>query len=337
MDSKSPQSKGGKTRASRLSSEQRREIARRGAKARWHGVKSDGEELNLPKATHQGSMQIGDLVLDCYVLEDGRRVFHKRGMARALGMRSGGGNVFMRAMQRKGLGSEIDRKLLEKINNPFYFKPLTQDLAHGYEAEVLADVCKAIVRAGEAEKLTSSQQALAAEARILLNAFAKVGVTALVDEATGFQEVRSPDALRLLVQQYIEAEKREWEKQFPDEYYDELNRIYGSKRLTRTGTGRVIQNRPQHFAKFTRTYVYWPLENGAVLEELDRINPKINKRGTRRVRFHQHLSEGYGIEKLKRQVQEILTLVKVSDSVLQFKKLFIKRFAEGLRQPDLFD
>lgn len=282
-------------------------------------------------------MQIGDLVLDCYVLEDGRRVFHKRGMARALGMRSGGGNVFMRAMQRKGLGSEIDRKLLEKINNPFYFKPLTQDLAHGYEAEVLADVCKAIVRAGEAEKLTSSQQALAAEARILLNAFAKVGVTALVDEATGFQEVRSPDALRLLVQQYIEAEKREWEKQFPDEYYDELNRIYGSKRLTRTGTGRVIQNRPQHFAKFTRTYVYWPLENGAVLEELDRINPKINKRGTRRVRFHQHLSEGYGIEKLKRQVQEILTLVKVSDSVLQFKKLFIKRFAEGLRQPDLFD
>ena len=30
-------------------------------------------------------MTVGELDLDCYVLEDGRRVFHKRGMARALG------------------------------------------------------------------------------------------------------------------------------------------------------------------------------------------------------------------------------------------------------------
>lgn len=337
MSDESPQSKGGKSRAFNLSPEERREAARRAAIARWQGSPDKDPDLNLPRATHQGKMQIGDLELDCYVLEDGRRVFHKRGMARALGMRSGGGNVFMRAMQRKGLGSEVDQKLLERINNPFYFKPLTLDLAHGYEAEVLAEVCKAVIRADEAGRLTSSQKALAAQARILLNAFAKVGVTALVDEATGFQEVRSPDALRLLVQQYIEEEKREWEKQFPDEYYDELNRVYGSKRLTRTGSGKVIQNRPQHFAKFTRTYVYHPLENGAVLEELDKINPRIDKNGTRKARFHQHLTEGYGIEKLKRQMQEVLTLVKVSDSVPQFKRLFLKRFPSGPVQQDLFD
>lgn len=337
MVGNTPQSKGGKTRASNLSPEQRREIAKAGAKARWQpGSKSD-DEIDLPKATHQGKMQIGDLDLDCYVLEDGRRVFHKRGMAKALGMRSTGGNAFMKTMQRRGLGSELDRNLLEKINSPFYFKPLTPDLAHGYEAGILVNVCKAIERADKAGKLTATQQPLAAQARILLNAFAKVGVTALVDEATGFQEVRSPDALRLLVQQYIEEEKREWEKQFPDEYYDELNRLYGSKRLTQTGNGTIIQNRPQHFAKFTRKYVYHPLENGAVLEELDRINPKINSRGTRRARFHQHLSEGYGIEKLKRQVQEVLTLIKVSDGVSQFKRLFVKRFPDGPTQPSLFD
>lgn len=63
-------------------------------------------------------------------------------MARALGMKSEGGNVFMRAMQRKGLGSELDEKLVEKINNPFYFKPLTLDLAHGYEGEVLVEGSK---------------------------------------------------------------------------------------------------------------------------------------------------------------------------------------------------
>ena len=295
----------------------------------------DGEII-LPRATHQGQMAIGDLVLDCYVLEDGRRVFHKRGMAKALGMRSGGGNVFMRAMERKGLGSELPILLKENIRNPINFKPLTQDLAHGYEADVLSRVAEAIVNAGTNKKLTSSQEGLARQAQIILNAFAKVGVIALIDEATGYQQIRDPSALRILVQQYIEEEKREWQKQFPDSYYDELNRIYGSKKLTFNNAGTVIQNRPQHFAKFTRTYVYKPLENGAVLEELDRINPKINNAGTRRARFHQHLTQGYGIEKLQRQVQEAMTLLKVSDSINQFKRLFKKRFAGQTYQGDLF-
>jgi P63C domain len=116
-----------------------------------------------------------------------------------------------------------------------------------------------------------------------------------------------------------------------------LNRLYGSKRLTTTGSGAVIQNRPQHFAKFTRSHVYHPLENGTVLEELDRINPKIDKKGTRRARFHQHLTLGYGIEKLKRQVGEVMTLMKVSDTVGQFRRLFAKRFSQGGTQMDLLD
>lgn len=324
MADDTPQSLGGKARNEVLSKEEKREIAKRGARARWGERAAKASDPSLLRATHQGQMIVGGLELDCYVLEDGRRVFHKRGMAKALGMKSGGGNVFLRAMRRKGLGSEIGQELVASIENPINFKPLTQDLAHGYEATVLVEICKAIIRAAEADKLSETQNRLVLQARTILHAFAKVGVTALIDEATGFQQVRAPDALRLLVQQYIEEEKRQWQKQFPDDYYDELNRVYGSRRLTTTSSGAVIQNRPQHFAKFTRTYVYQPLENGAVLEELDRINPKVN--GSRRARFHQHLSEEYGLEKLKLQVREVLTLMKVSDNVNQFKRLFAKRF-----------
>jgi hypothetical protein len=79
------------------------------------------------------------------------------------------------------------------------------------------------------------------------------------------------------------------------------------------------------------------LANGAVLEELDRINPKIDQKGTRKARFHQHLSEGYGIEKLKRQVGEILTLIKVSDTVGQFKRLFSRRFPQAGTQLSFLD
>lgn len=330
--------KGGVARARKLSAEERSEIARHAAMARHSPPpppEPPADGIQLPKATHQGQMAIGDLLLDCYVLEDGRRVFHKRGMARALGLKSEGGNAFMKTMQGKGLGSSLSDSLREKIQNPINFKPLTVDLAHGYDADVLADVAKAVVAA--ADGLSKAQQPLVAQARILLNAFAKVGVVALIDEATGYQQIRDPKALRILVQQYIEQEKREWEKQFPDSYYDELNRLYGSKKLTHRANGVVIQNRPQHFAKFTRTYVYHPLENGAVLEELDRINPKIDAHGNRRARFHQHLTQGYGIEKLKHQVQEVQTLVAVSDTVGQFKKLFGKRFPTVGTQGELLD
>lgn len=283
-------------------------------------------QIDLPKATHQGQMPVGNLLLDCYVLADGRRVFHKRGMAKALGMVSAGGNAFMKTMSRKGLGSALPEKLREQIANPINFKPLTQDLAHGYDADILVNVAKAIVAADKAGLLTKAQQKLAIQAQVLINAFAKVGVVALIDEATGYQQIRNPEALRLLVQQYVDEEMRQWEKEFPDAFYDEINRMYGNKALKQTKTGIVVQNRPQHIAGFTRSYVYEPLENGEVLKELDRVNPVVDKKGTRKHRFHQHLKAGFGIEKLRRQVQEILTLVSVSDSVAQFKKLFAKRF-----------
>lgn len=82
-----------------------------------------GATDNLPKATHRGILPIGDLQLDCFVLADGRRVFHKRGMARALGLKSEGGNAFMKTLTGKKLGSELDLELWEKIENPIVFNP----------------------------------------------------------------------------------------------------------------------------------------------------------------------------------------------------------------------
>ena len=118
-------------------------------------------------------------------------------MANALGLKSEGGNAFMRTVTRKGIRSVIDENLWAKIENPIVFKPLISDLGHGYDADVLVDVCKAVIRAAEKDKLTTSQDPLVAQARILLQAFAKVGVAALIDEATGYQKIRSPDALRI--------------------------------------------------------------------------------------------------------------------------------------------
>jgi len=287
-------------------------------------ARPDTDEMII--ATHLGILPIGGLQLECYVLEDARRVFHKRGMAKALGLKSEGGNAFMKTLSRKGLGSEIDKELWKKIDNPAIFKSLGSDPAHGYEAEVLVDICKAVLRASEAGKLTKPQEPIANQSRAIINALAKVGIIALIDEATGYQSERSPDALRLLVDAYIEKEMREWEKEFPDDFYITLNKVYGSDPYVTRALGSVVINKPQNFGNFTNRFVYGPLENGEALKELQRINPQIDAKGTRKQRFHQFLKKGYGLEKLRAQRQEVLTMLKLSDNIEEFKQLYEKRF-----------
>ena len=120
-----------------------------------------GSEIGIVEATHKGVLPIGGLQLDCYVLSDGRRVFHKRGMAKALGLKSDGGNAFMKTLGGKKLGSELDEDLWEKIEDPILFKALGSDPAHGYEANVLVDVCKAVDRSERAGKITKAQEPMA--------------------------------------------------------------------------------------------------------------------------------------------------------------------------------
>lgn len=277
-------------------------------------------------ATHRGILPIGGLQLEVYVLESGRRVFAKRGMARALGLKSEGGNAFLKTLNGKKLGSEISEDLREKLENPIVFNVTGADPGHGFEAEVLVEVCKAVVRADDAGKLLDSQKAMAVQARAIVNALAKVGIAALIDEATGYQTERGPDALRLLVQAYIEQEKREWEKEFPDDFYLTLNKVYGSDPYIAKASGSLVINKPQHFGNFTNKYVYGPLEDGEVLKELQRLNPKVEATGSRKQKLHQFLTKGYGLEKLREQRQEVLTMLKLSDDIDDFKRLYEKRF-----------
>jgi hypothetical protein len=289
-------------------------------------VRSADAPAKMPEATHRGILPIGGLQLECYVLEDGRRVFAKRGMARAIGLKSEGGNAFLKTLSGKKVGSEISADLRESLENPILFNITGADPGHGYEAEVLVEVCKAVLRAELAGKLLDSQKPMADQARAIVNALAKVGIAALIDEATGYQTERSPDALRLLVQAYIEQEKREWEKEFPDDFYLTLNKVYGSDPYIARAGGSLVINKPQHFGNFTTKYVYGPLEDGEVLKELQRLNPKVGATGTRKEKLHQFLSKGYGLEKLREQRQEVLTMLKLSDDIEDFKRLFEKRF-----------
>jgi hypothetical protein len=122
--------------------------------------------------------------------------------------------------------------------------------------------------------------------KFYLGGFARVGIIALIDEATGYQEIRPQDALEAYLALIIRKELAAWVKKFPDEFY--MN-IYKLKDWIWPG---MQKNRYSIVAHYTRDLVYERLAPG-LLEELERKSPK-NEKGQRKNKLHDWLTDGVG-------------------------------------------
>ncbi|MFZ3182512.1 MAG: P63C domain-containing protein [Methylocystis silviterrae] len=321
---KTPQSLGGKARANKLPSATRTEIARNAALAR-HAGRVD-PDTGLPLARSEGTLPIGDVSIDVYVLWDRRRLVAKRAMARALGLKSEGGNAFLKTLSGKTIGSAIPESLWEKINNPVVFKPLVGDPAHGYEASVLIEVCDALI--GARDDLAPAQKFLARQAEIIVRAAAKIGIIALIDEATGFVEDKRKEEYRELWRDFIRDEFRQWEgAEFPDDVFDLIYKLYGLKRFNPKST-----KHPKFFGKIIRKYIWVPLanSNGAILEQLDEKNPVIYADGGRRYKLFQFLSDEVGLPALKQHIWQVVGIGRSVKTKDQFDRAFYAAFPQAI-------
>jgi hypothetical protein len=324
------QSKGGEARARKLSPAERREIAQRAAQVRWDRINNPSE---LPGMSHKGTLHIGEIEVDVYRLRDGRRLISKKGMADALGLQSAGGNAFLRSITRKGLRSEISLDLWDTINNPISFKVIGHDpktetgvIADGFEATTLIDVCKAIIRAQDSGALHGSQHSLYARAEVIVRASAKLGISALVDEAVGYVADGRREEYRRLFEQFLIDECRQWEQEFPKKFVDMIYRIYGLRRRDPDDT-----KTPRFFGKFTRKYIYHPLAHsrGAILGQLDERNPVVYSGGGRKYKFHQFLTEEIGLPALRQQLWQVIGIGNASTNREQFRRNFYRAFPES--------
>lgn len=302
-----------------------------------HGERVGAKEV-LPTAMYTGTLPIGDVELDCAVLEDGTRVLSERAVHRAFGSKRGGSH-WKRVKANEG-GANLPSFLSATNLAPFISPELAKDLlepiryqvgdggavANGIKAELLPDICGVWLAARREDELHPSQKNLAKQAEILMQAFAKVGIVALVDEATGYQLDRKHDALRLLLNKYIADGLQKWLHTFPDSFFAELDRLYGNPKTSARG-------RPQYYGKFINKYVYDPIENGYVKAELDKLN--ITDEGKRRARFHQWLTdEGRTI--LTRQIGRVEGIMEMCKDIEHFKQV-ARRQKTITVAPYLFD
>lgn len=199
-----PQSKGGRARAKILPPNERSAIAKRAAASRW--------DSSIPTATHFGELQIGDLNLQCAVLPDGTRVISQGGITTAFGPVTGGWQMRKKASDEDSgdlppflvagtLKDFIPNDLRTLVGSPKKYRdPRGGPIRIGLEATLLPKVCDVWLRARDAKALTKIQLPVADRADVLMRGLAHTGIIALVDEATGYQEVRPRDELQKIYQ-----------------------------------------------------------------------------------------------------------------------------------------
>lgn len=296
--------------------------------------------MNKPqKSTHEGKVNIGETELNCAVLADGTRVITKSAVFKAFG-RTKRGRI-KTEIRVPNMPAFIDANNLQ----PFIGEDLSEVLkqidyvdkngnpSSGYSASILPLMCKMYLDARQEKALKAQQLPLARASEILLLGLSKIGIIALVDEATGYQYDREKDELQKILKAYISEELLPWQKRFPDAFYKELFRLNGWD-FTVNG----IKKRPGVVGKWTNTLIYEQLPDG-VLKELKANTPK-SQSGNYTARFFQNLTPDVGNSHLTAQIQQMVTLFMLSDNMKdmwnKFEKLRIRQ-AGQLELPFEFD
>lgn len=327
-DDETPQAKGGKARAEKLTPEERSAIARKAATRRW------STEEEVLQATH-GSMDrpliIGELRIPCYVLRDGRRVLSLGGMIDALGMSKGSGTPGRGDRLAQFVGSRtvspfLSNDLSRMMNEPIRFRaPSGGSIAFGYEATLLPEICDAVLESRKSGQLLKRQEHIADRCEILVRGLARVGIIALVDEATGYQELRDRAALEEILNKYISKELQKWTKTFPDEYFLNIFRLKGWK-LPEMPTAR-----PGAMSFITKDIVYSRLAPG-VLKELETKIPT-DGHGRRKAKLFQGLTPDLGHPKLKEHLRDVTLLMRATDAWEEFRRM-LDRTKPRISTPD---
>jgi len=277
-----------------------------------------------------GELPIGDLKIPAYVLTDGTRVLSGRGMQEVLKL------VDENAPQSgQKPGIRLSRFFSYSNLKPFifneekpdHFKPIIcyhgKTKIHGYEGTLLVDICNGVLEARkQGVKLTARQNIIAQQCEMLVRSFAKIGIIALIDEATGYQYDREKLELQSILKLFISDEILDWQKTFHLGFYKEVFRLWGV-----SFTPQNIKRKPPFIGGITNEYIYKNLPKGSfVLEKLKEKTPK-TEGSNYKVRLHQSLTP-FGKEELKKVLYSAESLAAISETKSKFTRLVQNRYGQ---------
>jgi hypothetical protein len=325
-------SKGGIARAKSLSSEERSEIARNAVEARWRKA---GKIMEIPVAewgSPDHPLRIPGIIEDipCYVLNDKRRVIVQSGMMGALDMKQGTagrgtGDRLVRFLATRSINPFVPPHLRDMIISPIKFKA-GGSIAYGYEATILADMCDAVLDARQKGKLNYQQDHIAKRCEILVRGFARVGIIALVDEATGFQYDRPRRDLEEQLRKFLAEDLTRYVESFPPAYFRHLCRLRGVEL-------RPDMRLPSYFGHLTNDLVYRRIAPGLLKALKDRRAEK----GKKSNKLYWWTSKDVGYPAMVFHLGRVTTLMELNTDYDEFHKELDRLVPKYAAEPGLFD
>lgn len=288
----------------------------------------------LPRSiVKEEDLVLGSTVVKCSVLEDGRRVIKDTSLFDAFN-RSRKGEVRIDGYPPI-LGSKTLVEIFEELYpheihtiSKFDVAQFNGTTGQWYDANAIPIICDLYMEADKRGLIKPGQHHVLEQSKMLLRSLAKVGITALIDEATNYQDIRGKDELQILLSTFIADELQSYSKQFPKEYFEELFRLYG-KPYDPTTT-----KRPRNFAQFNIKYVYKMLPP-QVWDKIEEINPTIlnpntNKRD-RKNHIHRNLTDE-GKQWLQSHLSSLIPVMTISEDIEDFKIKFDKAFNRKIKE-----
>ena len=273
---------------------------------------------------------IGDVEISCYVLEDETRVLVQTAMITALGMARGsasgdGSDRLVNFVASKAIKPFVSNKLTDVIK-PVRFRMPKGGIAHGYPAILLADLCETVLAAREAGDLHHQQFHIAARCEALMRGFARVGIIALVDEATGYQQIRDERELARTLAKYLVTDVQPWQKTYPYGFYVEICRL-------NQWPMEYALKRPHVVGRWTNDMIYARVADG-VLDELRKLNPRETS-GERKWRHHQWFRPDPGYIKLNQHIAAVMALMRSQPNWGAFQRALKRAFPSKRDQGEL--
>jgi hypothetical protein len=319
-------SKGGTARANSLTKEERSQIARDAVRKRWmkagklkqvnesetpETLEIHGELLGpepLPYSMLPGKLTFGTVELECHVLNNHMRVITQREVVRVLSDGRESGNL-QRYLSRNPLTAD-DFDLGPTIQFTVPGSPGL--IANGFAATTLIEICEKYLEARAQGLLAKSQLKLATNSETVIRACAKVGIIALIDEATGFQKIRADRDLQLKLQAFIAEDLQEWARMFPEAFWLELARLEGIRYSPRS--------RPLRWGKYVMMFVYDAIDRD-IGKELRKKNPN-----PRFLKNHHQWLKKFGRDQVHDQITKVVTIMQLCEGMEEFRKKFAKIF-----------
>ena len=306
-------SNGAKKVQSERTPEERKALSKKMTAAKKHLA-------SLPKAAYKGTLKIGDMELNCCVLDDGRRLISEMAIQEQFG--SSGGKTLKLRERLENEHGPIPLFLASKPLIPLISKNFSEtDLAPveyndggrgmvAYQAEILPKVCETWLEARDLKLLQDQQLPKAKKAEILIRGFARVGIVALVDEATGYEKDRARNALAQILEAYVTKELQPYVKTFDASFYEEMFRLRGLDYPPKKANFR-----PQYFGTLTNNIVYDRLAPG-IKDALKKESKKMKKE----TKLFQHLTADYGRQELIKHLGFVEAIMRMSSNWDDFIK-----------------